>query len=323
MLLSIIVLLCFHLSQGQYSIQSPWDGHEGIHYTDSQIKSWASTCEVKRGYRDITNPSLGFVTGGKEEYALGEPVSTNVVLCLGDGGEAILSFNPPIANQEGYDFVVFENGFHDLDNDTLAFLELAFVEVSSDGENYFRFPAISLTQNEEQIDGFGVVDARHIHNLAGKHVFGYGTSFDLDEIEDHDLLDKQSISHVKIIDVIGNIDPAYASYDSQGNIINDPFPTPFPSGGFDLAGIGVIHQGIPKKENPKPDLITFLYPNPTKDILYLNQDLQSKIAQVYDITGKLVWEDRLPSNAEWDIQFLDKGWYIIKIEESVFKIIKI
>ena len=41
----------------------------------------------------------------------------------------------------------------------------------------------------------------------------------------------------------------YASYDSQGNIINDPFPTPFETGGFDLDAIGVIHSFVGIQES--------------------------------------------------------------------------
>jgi len=47
---------------------------------------------------------------------------------------------------------------------------------------------------------------------------------------------------VKVIDVIGTIDPQYASRDSFGNIVNDPYPTPFGSCGFDLDAVGVINQ---------------------------------------------------------------------------------
>ena len=62
-------------------------------------------------------------------------------------------------------------------------------------------------------------------------------------------LDINNITHVKIIDVIGSINQSYASYDSQGNIINDPFPTPYETGGFDLDAIGVIHSFVGIEES--------------------------------------------------------------------------
>jgi hypothetical protein len=46
---------------------------------------------------------------------------------------------------------------------------------------------------------------------------------------------------VRIIDVVGSIDPAFGTRDSLGNLINEPFPTPFSSSGFDLDAVGVIH----------------------------------------------------------------------------------
>ena len=46
---------------------------------------------------------------------------------------------------------------------------------------------------------------------------------------------------VRITDVVGSIDPALGTKDSLGNLINDPFPTPFASSGFDLNAVGVIN----------------------------------------------------------------------------------
>ena len=50
------------------------------------------------------------------------------------------------------------------------------------------------------------------------------------------------IRYVRIIDVIGSINPALGSRDSLGNLINDPYPTAFGSGGFDLNGVGVLNM---------------------------------------------------------------------------------
>lgn len=55
-------------------------------------------------------------------------------------------------------------------------------------------------------------------------------------------LNINSITHVKIIDVVGSINPTYGTHDKNNNIINDPWPTPFNSSGFDLDAIGVINQ---------------------------------------------------------------------------------
>ena len=39
-----------------------------------------------------------------------------------------------------------------------------------------------------------------------------------------------NVTEVRITDVVGSIDPWYGTRDSLGNLINDPFKTPFASG---------------------------------------------------------------------------------------------
>lgn len=177
--------------------------------------------------------------------ALGAPYDTpapaSPVLSLGDGGRVTLLFSPPIAEGDGADFAVFENGFAMGSN--ALFAELAFVEVSSNGAEFVRFPAISCTQTAAQTASFGTLDPRDLHNLAGKHPAGYGTPFDLAELAGtHPALDVSHIRYVRLIDVTGDVLTGFGSRDANGNWINDPFPTPFQTGGFDLDAVGVIHQ---------------------------------------------------------------------------------
>ena len=170
-------------------------------------------------------------------------VSSHVV-SLGDGGSITLGFNTPIANGPGSDFAVFENGFLTGPSGSgLAYLELAVVNVSSDGVHFFRFPDVSETQTSTQVGGFDSLDATNLHDLAGKYIAGYGTGFDLSELAGvSPYLNINDVTEVRITDVVGSIDPRYGTRDSLGNLINDPFPTPFASGGFDLNGVGVIHM---------------------------------------------------------------------------------
>jgi hypothetical protein len=60
------------------------------------------------------------------------------------------------------------------------------------------------------------------------------------------LLDIGSVTHVRIVDVVGSISPLFGTRDASGRLINDPFATPFASGGFDLDGVGVINQVVPE-----------------------------------------------------------------------------
>lgn len=60
------------------------------------------------------------------------------------------------------------------------------------------------------------------------------------------LLDVNAITQVRLIDVVGSINPAYGSTDALGNLINDPWSTPFATGGFDLDAVGVRYAAVPE-----------------------------------------------------------------------------
>ncbi len=222
------------LASGPYDGAAGTPGSKAIAANDPRFVEWASGATINRGLMDIAKPTGGYASYGTASSALG--ASNSNVVSLGDGGSAILTFDKVIGNGEGADFAVFENGFSD------TFLELGFVEVSSNGTDFFRFDSVSLTQTSTQVGGFGTLDPTNLNNLAGKYRAGYGTGFDLAELAGRSpLLDVNNVKFVKIIDVIGTINPTYASRDSLGNIINDPYSTPFASGGFDLDAVGVIH----------------------------------------------------------------------------------
>jgi hypothetical protein len=215
-------------------------GSDAIPASDPRITLWATDASVERGPANILFPDGALAGFGTESDATGPSDATSedpyTAVSLGDGGSATLTFDPPFQNIPGPDFAVFENAFGN------AFLELAFVEVSSDGETFFRFPATSLTRTDLQVGSFGGVDPTDAHNLAGKHPAGFGTPFDLSDLPTHPTVDLQRITHVRIIDVIGAINPDLASRDTSGNIINDPYPTAFFTGGFDLDAVGAFSQ---------------------------------------------------------------------------------
>lgn len=210
----------------------------GISASDPSFVGWATgVSNLTRGPMNIANPSLGLASFGSASDALGAPDGS--VVSLGDGGLITLTFDKPITNGAGADFAVFENGFL---SSGLVFAELGFVEVSSNGTDFFRFAATSLTQTTSQVGAFGTLDPTKIHNLAGQFVANQGTPFDLDELKSTSpLLDVNAVSFVRVVDVVGSLNDAYASYDSLGNKINDPWSTPFASSGFDLDAVGVIH----------------------------------------------------------------------------------
>ena len=311
-LFSFLLLSTQAISQS-YAPPAGQAGTTAMHKDSSAFTSWASGISVQRGFVDAGDTSVEYdnsnrATFGVPQNALNhaEGNSGNVV-SLGDGGTATLTFNQPIINGIGPDFAVFENGLSD------TFLELAFVEVSSDGLHFVRFPAHSETQTTTQIGGFGSVDCRYINNLAGKYKAGFGTPFDLSDLPVDPILDINNITHIRIIDVVGSIDPLIGSKDSQGNMINDLYPTPFNSGGFDLDGIGVIHQQtLSVSEN---ELVARIYPNPTKQFLNVELNAVSQV-QVYDLTGKLWIQQEEVLTTSMDLSNLGGGIYLVKIENQ-------
>ncbi len=293
------------------------EGCTAVKYDDGTIKAWATGCTLVRGSQNLSNPDAPAVDYGTEEDAIGPASSSTMdVVSLGDGGMATVTFATPIANGDGYDFAVYENSFNDY------FLELAVVEVSSDGEHFVRFPATSLTQTHTQITEH--VDPTFINNLAGKYRVGYGTPFDLDELRDSAGIDINSITHVRVIDVVGSIDPQYGTYDAFGHLINDPFPTITYSAGFDLDGVAVLNEktGIGEAATTA----VRMYPNPANGNVCLTfeaQNVRSEVA-VYDMAGRKVTAVTVEAGAN-RVSLNTAAWadgvYMVRMGSNVEKLV--
>lgn len=258
---------------------------------------------------------------GTAELALGKPGGVTDVVSLGDKGYAIVSFDFPIKDGPGNDFAVFENGILNLQDSSLAFLELAFVEVSSDSIHFVRFPSVSLIPSSVQTETFDYLDASLIHNLAGKYIANYGTPFDLNELKDSDYLDINNVRWIKIIDVGGCIDKDYASYDANRNIINDPFPTPFNTCGFDLDAVGVINVNY--NLNKSADGVE-LWPNPATNYIRLYSQRQKiKVVTIYNSTGKLMLNRHFDNKfAYLSILNFESGIYLVVVDLETERITK-
>ena len=201
-----------------------------IHMDDPRLIEWAT------GYVEPINYGEEVEDKWKTpQKALGKAVGTSIdILCTGRGGSVILTFDNPIKNGSGFDFAIFENSFDS------TFLELAFVEVSSNGNDFIRFDNSYL--GNEKIDVYEGHVANLIEGLAGKYKQKYGTPFDLNVLSNKSkvisgLINLNNINYIKIID----IDGSGVRFDSFNNPIYDPYPCTS-SAGFDLDAVGVINN---------------------------------------------------------------------------------
>lgn len=298
------------------------EGCQAIRYNDPAILGWATTCTINRGLQNAAEPSV-YASFGSEENAIGaiDTINSMDVVSLGDYGTAVLTFDIPIQNGEGYDFAVFENGFD------ATFLELAFVEVSSDGINYFRFPAISNTPTDEQVGPYGTLVCSKLNNLAGKYQAGWGTPFDLEDLPDDTLLDKNNITHVKLVDVVGSINPRYATRDSRGHIINDPYPNNVQGGGeksgFDLDGVCVMNGWRPAavQEYAENNHLN-VYPNPCNTQVTVEANIGEPV-MVFNSVGTLVYRTTADNtNVILNVSSYPAGLYIVKCGNRAARIVK-
>lgn len=313
----ILLLAPITMLYGQsYAPAAGQEGSTAIKFDDERFVAWATGIQVTRGYINILDTTA--IYNGTNKASFGEPEDVlgavtespvNHTVSLGDSGIAVLTFDKPIANGSGFDFAVFENGHSD------NFLELAHVEVSSDGINFVRFPSHSETETATQINGFGTLNPSYLYNLAGKYRVGYGTPFDLEELKDEPLLDVQKITHVKIIDVVGSLGEK-GTKDSYGNKINDPFPTPFHSGGFDLSGVGVIHQYDETSALPESELnlLSIYSANSNLYIDLSKVESDNLKAVIYSTEGKEIKQIQLQGLQKNEVQLhLPEGIYFVNV----------
>jgi hypothetical protein len=189
-------------------------------------------------------------------------------------GSITLQFAGGIADGPGPDFAVYNNAFQV--SDTQAFMKLAYVEVSTDGVNFARFPSVDTNPKPPYMETYddngdpvtlpdwpyATEDPTKIYNLAGKAFNNYGVSwgvpFDLAELADNPAVlngtvDLYNINFVRLVDVPGS----GAFQDAYGDPIYDPWLTFYDSAynpdapdspsspGFQLEAIGVLNDSTP------------------------------------------------------------------------------
>ena len=251
----------------------------GLSPTAVVVKAWISACEYfppadgsggyARNQGGFATSSTAAVIGAPAGFGLND--TTRHVASLGNGGAMLLSFPVAIHNGPGPDFAVFENGFTDYTDFTgtsregltnsYAFVELAFVDVGTTTSAWARFPVTYLGTNAVfapegagggDQENFFSQDSTLIDGLAGKHIIGFGTPFDLSALTNHPqvlagAVDLSNIRHVRLVDVVGN----GSTLDDSGRPILDPFfdaNTGYPqqaaitwTDGFDLRAVAVLN----------------------------------------------------------------------------------
>ena len=166
--------------------------------------------------------------------SLGDPDADQIA--HGDSpGYLTVTFPTGIRNWTGADFAVFKNGFT-YGSPNGLFMELAYVEVSTNGLAFAQFPSIStITAPVVESGAFAGFDTSNVYNLAGKHASGYGTPFNLDDLLTDPLVLSGSVNLANIQCVrLFNIPGSGAFFDSAE------------SGGFDFRlpdgqGVGVLN----------------------------------------------------------------------------------
>lgn len=153
---------------------------------------------------------------------------------LGAGGSLTLGFDVEICDGPGADLIVFENAFYAA-GAWSCWAELCFVEVSSDGAAFARFPALFA-------GGSGLLPMGCCQNLAGiTPVLAHpallpgvdpfdpcqagGDAFDLADLGDDPLVkggkvDLGRIRYVRLVDIVSG-----AAKDARGRVVYDPGPS--------------------------------------------------------------------------------------------------
>lgn len=241
---------------------------ENIGVSDSGIRVWADSVvkfqsTSSGSTADFASNSLGKADGAL--VSLGDLDETQIA-----GGEQAgsitLAFPYAITNGDGWDFAVFENA-GSFFTEPFIFAELSFVEVSSNGIDFVRFPATSLnvetgsgTSDTDLITDFGRdfagLNTTNVANLAGIHPTGFGTTFDLGELAAEAVgvdIDLNAIEFVRLVDIPGD----GSVFDAAGQGILDAWPTAGGTGGFDLDAVGVRYP-VPEPSSGPVILLALL-----------------------------------------------------------------
>lgn len=181
----------------------------------------------------------GDEAGSDPESTLGPPTGGGLTqgsvdtYTLGTGGSITLRMEPPLLDGHGADLLVCENPFF-VTGTLQSFAEVAFVEVSTDGVQFARFPT-SYTGPGDPLPLFTGIHPARYRGFAGAMPVSAspplvdpldlpaagGDAFDFSVLEDHPLvqaeqLDLADVRYVRLIDVEAGVD-----FDTAGHLVFD------------------------------------------------------------------------------------------------------
>lgn len=173
------------------------------------------------------------------QNALGPPIGGGLyqgstdTYSPGSNGSITLRMEPPVVDGGGADLLVCENPFF-VTGTLKSFVEAVFVEVSSDGAHFARFPS-NYSGPDEPLPAFTGIQPSRYKGFAGAMpvlanppavdpldvTAAGGDTFDLHELIDHplvqaELLDLDDVRYVRLVDV-----EAGTALDSAGHVVWD------------------------------------------------------------------------------------------------------
>lgn len=235
---------------------------------------------------EITSLDPGpFADFGVEENMLGPPegfgagAGSTDVYTLGVQGEVVLELDTKAWDGPGTDLIVFENPFIVAGSFWDAYVDALYVEVSSNGTDFARFPndfdgpagpylsgSFQLGADVAYYDGFaGVLPVNAFPPTVEPLdvVKAGGDAFDLEDLAAHPLvltghLDLQKVTHIRLIDVEAGV-----NMDDAGDVIWDCGFPDFASADVDaVVAVNSVFNALPGRPeveltlDPVSDLLT-------------------------------------------------------------------
>jgi hypothetical protein len=213
------------------------------------------------GQDELPGIVLGPPEGG------GEGAGSMDVLALGDGGSIVLAFRDNLVrNGPGTDLIVFENPFYAGGSPLNVYSEVAFVEVSQDGDTFFRFG------NDYDPEGTPINNPVNWSGFAGVHPVLSNSGNGIDPTDpdvaggDQFDLEELGLEWIRYVRIIDTNEPPNSAEDDDGDEIYDPGMPSGTTAGFDLDAIAAVYSEELHTPTPVQTPTPMVTATPTIDV---------------------------------------------------------